>query len=87
MPEVTRTGTGRRVAFAIPKAKNPASRSSIRVCNLIRFLFANSASCQAIGADREPGQRTASVMPISNNDFVIEIANSVDGFTTSPPPV
>ena len=29
-PEVTTTGTGFFVAFAIPSAKNPASRSSMR---------------------------------------------------------
>ena len=52
--------TGRPLACAIPRAKNPADRSSSTTCTRNHSFAANAS---ASGVDREPGDTTASVTP------------------------
>ena len=60
VPEVTATAAGRPAAFARPSAKKPAPRSS--TCDQARRP-GSRASASASGAEREPGDVHASVMP------------------------
>ena len=83
MPLVQTIGTGRPLALASPSAKYAADLSSIRICNF-RKPFSEAANmANEIGALREPGEITASVMPASINWRTTTRAREVDEFTSS----
>ncbi len=56
VPEVTQTAAGMPVAFAIPRARNDAERSSTADQQVMR---GSASSARRIGAFLEPGQSTA----------------------------
>jgi hypothetical protein len=61
VPEVQTIAVGHPVAFALPKAKKAAERSS--KMEIASISGADWAKATAKGVDREPGQITAVVNP------------------------
>ena len=79
-PEVVRTATGRFEARAVPRAMNPALRSSsTTVVSIAGFLSSASAS----GVEREPGQITALLIPLRASSSQREEQRAVFGFVGS----
>ncbi len=64
VPDVTTTAAA-PVALARPRARKPATRSSVRVCRRSRPAPAGETNPIAIEVLREPGHSTTSVMPAS----------------------
>ena len=60
VPLVVRTTAGRPVRMAMPRAKNPAERSSRKTWLVMR---GSATRASASGVEREPGATTASVIP------------------------
>ncbi len=81
VPDVQTTATGRREAFASPRARNAAVRSSMRTCNRSRRAASASYSAYASGALREPGDITASTTPPRTSSSTTTFASACDGFT------
>src|SRR4029078_835157 len=59
VPEFVTPPPGRREDFASPSARNPAVRSSIRLCRVSSPAAAASYRAKESGALREPGASTA----------------------------
>ena len=81
VPDVVHTGTGRPERTAIPSARNPAVRSSMRTCSRSRPAASAACSANDSGALREPGHSTASVTPQRTSSSTSTRACIVDGFT------
>src|SRR4051794_25448531 len=73
-PEVQRTAAGLPVASALPRAKNPALRSS-RITDTSMSSWRQSAT--ASGVEREPGETTARSTPDRASSSAIAEASAV----------
>jgi hypothetical protein len=81
VPDVVQTGTGRPERSASPSARKAAVRSSIRTCSRSRCPASAAWSANDSGALREPGQRTASVIPQRTSSSTSTRACIVERFT------
>ena len=85
VPEVHITAA-RAPTLVSPTARNPALRSSMRVCSRSRPAAAASYAAKLSGALREPGAITTSVTPASTRVETTARASSVAVFVTSAHP-
>ena len=74
MPEVHTSATGRPEAFARPRAKNAALRSSVMVNASMHSFMANA---MVRGVEREPGEMQTDSTPPRRNHSVLRLARSL----------
>ena len=87
VPEVVTTPTGpgtccARRPLAIPKARNPADRSSMRTWAVMMPCRSSSAKAYVSGADLEPGHTTTCFIPKRTQSRAISRAVAVEMFTS-----
>ncbi len=58
VPDVQITAAGKPVSSPMPRAVNPATRSSIRTCRRIRLCSSAAAAARASAWERDPGLST-----------------------------
>jgi hypothetical protein len=82
VPEVQRTAAGLSLAWAAPRAKNPAERSSTIV---VTRIAGSRRSASESGVERDPGATAASRTPQRASSSTRAEASAVFRFVGSTP--